>query len=63
MSTLRRSQILFEPKQSQELAEIGHGSGRSMSEVVRDIVPQAFLEERAGASAEREAPEALERLT
>jgi hypothetical protein len=40
MSTLYRAQILLEPEQHQMLAKIAQNDGRSISEIVREIVGQ-----------------------
>ena len=58
----RRTQILLEPEQHEALAEIASREGRSISEIVREIVGR-HLRERARDAKRRRAVDALERLT
>jgi Arc/MetJ-type ribon-helix-helix transcriptional regulator len=44
MSTMHRAQILLESEQHEALAAIAHGEGRSISELVREIVRQHLAE-------------------
>jgi hypothetical protein len=41
MGTLYRAQILLEPEQHQALTQIAQNEGRSLSDLVREIVDQA----------------------
>jgi predicted DNA-binding ribbon-helix-helix protein len=62
MSTLHRAQLLLESEQHQALAEIAEQEGRSISDLVREIVRQHLAERRQ--QAERLASlQAIERLT
>jgi predicted DNA-binding protein len=58
----RRIQILLESEQHEALVEIAGQEGRSISEIVREIIGQ-HLKERARGAKRRHAVEALERLT
>jgi predicted DNA-binding protein len=58
----RRIQILLESEQHEALVEIAGQEGRSISEIVREIVDQ-HLKERARDTKRRRAVDALERLT
>jgi predicted DNA-binding protein len=62
MSTLHRAQILLESEQHQALAEIAEQEGRSISDLVREIVRQHLAERRQQAQ-QLAALEAIERLT
>jgi metal-responsive CopG/Arc/MetJ family transcriptional regulator len=62
MSTLHNVQILIEPEQYQALAEIARGEGRTISEVVRDIIHQ-YLSQRERAPDPEKGWQALEELT
>jgi plasmid stability protein len=44
MSTLYRAQLLLEPEQHQALAKIAEQEGRSISDLVREILRQHLLE-------------------
>jgi hypothetical protein len=44
MAALYRAQLLLEPEQHQALAEIARREGRSISDLVRDIVRQHLAE-------------------
>ncbi len=55
---LHRAQILLEPKQHQMLTEIAHQEGRSLSDVVREIVAQ-YLRQRAAYDERQQALAAL----
>lgn len=44
MSTLHRAQLLLEPEQHEALAEIAAREGRSISDLVREIVRQHLAE-------------------
>ena len=61
MSTLHRAQLLLEPEQHQALAEIAGQEGRSISDLVREIVRQHLAErdEQARKQSELQALEAL----
>ena len=61
MSTLHRAQLLLEFEQHQALAEIAEQEGRSISDLVREIVRQ-HLAERRKQSQQLTALEAIERL-
>jgi hypothetical protein len=54
MSTLYRAQILLKPEQHEALKEIAHTDGRSISEVVREIVRQYLAERQRDLQLERE---------
>jgi len=58
----RRIQILLEPEQHEALVEIAGQEGRSISEIVREIIDR-HLKERARDAKRRRAVDALERLT
>jgi len=62
MSTLHRAQLLLESEQHQALAEIAEREGRSISDLVREIVRQHLAERRQQAQ-QLAAMEAVERLT
>jgi hypothetical protein len=62
MSALYRAQILLEPEQHQALAEIAQREGRSMSDLVREIVRQ-HLAERDQAARLQQEMRAIEELT
>ena len=57
-----RTQILFEPEQHQALTEISQREGRSVSELVREII-QAHLDEQETEAEFQMRMEALERIT
>ena len=57
---LYRAQILLEPEQHRALAEIANRQGRSISEVVREMIAAQLQERAQGARAKR--LEALERI-
>ncbi len=57
---LYRAQILLEPEQHRALAEIANRQGRSISEVVREMIAAQLQEREQGARAKR--LEALERI-
>lgn len=62
MSTLHRAQLLLESEQHQALSEIAEQEGRSISDLVREIVRQHLAERRQQAR-QLSALEAIERLT
>jgi predicted DNA-binding protein len=62
MSTLYRAQLLLESDQHEALAEIAQQEGRSISDLVREIVQQHLNERNEMARKQREL-QALERLT
>lgn len=62
MSTLHRAQLLLESEQHQALAEIAEQEGRSISDLVREIVRQHLAERRQQAQ-QLTALQAVERLT
>jgi predicted DNA-binding ribbon-helix-helix protein len=62
MSTLHRAQLLLESEQHQALAEIAEQEGRSISDLVREIVRQHLTERRQQAQ-QLTALQAIERLT
>ena len=62
MSTLHRAQLLLESEQHEALAEIAEQEGRSISDLVREIV-RHHLGERAREAQISTALQAIERLT
>lgn len=62
MSTLHRAQILLEPEQHRILTEIAQREGRSISELVREILRQYLAEKDREAQRHREM-QAIEGLT
>jgi hypothetical protein len=62
MSALHRAQLLLESEQHEALAEIAEQEGRSISDLVREIVRQ-HLAERAEAAQTTAALQAIERLS
>ena len=62
MSTLYRAQILLEQQQHQALSRIARREGRSMSELVREIVG-GYLEEQEQQARLQKALQAIEQLT
>jgi predicted DNA-binding protein len=62
MSTLHRAQLLLESEQHQALAEIAEQEGRSISDLVREIVRQ-HLAERSQQAQQLTALQAIERLS
>lgn len=48
---LHRTQILLDPKQHQALATLARNEGRSISELVREMVQQALAQREQGAQA------------
>ena len=54
MGTLYRAQILLEPEQHQTLAEIAKNDGRSISDVVREIIREYLAEQSRDEQLERE---------
>jgi hypothetical protein len=62
MSTLHRAQLLLESEQHRALAEIAEQEGRSISDLVREIV-QHHLAERSQQAQNLSALQAIERLT
>jgi metal-responsive CopG/Arc/MetJ family transcriptional regulator len=62
MSTLHRAQLLLEAEQHQALAEIARQEGRSLSDLVRDILRQHLVERETQARQLSEL-QALEELT
>ena len=62
MGNLYRAQILLEPEQHRTLAQIAEREGRSISEVVREIVGQYLVEREQETQLQREM-EAIKTLT
>lgn len=62
MGTLYRAQILLDPEQHQVLAEIAQNEGRSLSDLVREIVRQYLTEREQEVRIQREL-QAIEALT
>ena len=62
MSTLHRAQLLLESEQHEALAEIAKQEGRSISDLVREIV-RRFLSERAQETQIFSALQAIDRTT
>ena len=64
MSTLYRAQILLEAEQHQALAQMARDEGRSLSDLVREIVKQhlAQQEQETRLQQELEAIQALARI-
>ena len=62
MSTLHRAQLLLEAEQHRALAKIAEQEGRSISDLVREIVRQ-HLAERRQQDQQLTALQAIERLT
>lgn len=64
MSTLYRAQILLEAEQHQALAQMARAEGRSLSDLVREIVKQhlAQQEQETRLQQELEAIQALARI-
>ncbi len=62
MANLYRTQLLLEAEQHRALADIAQREGRSISEIVREIVAQYLVEQEQEERARREI-EALEELT
>jgi hypothetical protein len=62
MGNLYRAQILLEPEQHRMLADIAEKEGRSISEVVREIVGQ-YLAERQQETQLQKEMQAIEALT
>lgn len=62
MRTLHRAQLLLEPEQHEALAEIAEREGRSISDLVREIIRQ-HLAERDEESKKLTALQALEALS
>jgi len=60
--TLHRAQLLLEPEQHEALAEIAEREGRSISDLVREIIRQ-HLAERDEESKKLTALQALEALS
>ncbi len=61
MSTLYRTQLLLESEQHQTLAEIAQREGRSISELVREILRE-HLSERDQETQKQQEIQALEKL-
>ena len=61
MSTLYRAQLLLESEQHEALAEIAQQEGRSISDLVREIVRQHLIERDKEAQRQREL-QAIEEL-
>lgn len=61
MSTLYRAQLLLESEQHQALAEIAEQEGRSISDLVREVV-RHYLAERSEQARTLNALQAIERL-
>jgi len=62
LSTLYRAQLLLESSQHEALAEIAEQEGRSISDLVREIV-RRHLAERGDQAQKLSALQAIERLT
>jgi metal-responsive CopG/Arc/MetJ family transcriptional regulator len=62
MGNLYRAQILLEPEQHRTLADIAEKEGRSISEVVREIVGQYLVEREQETQLQKEM-QAIETLT
>ena len=62
MDTLYRAQILLEPEQHRTLSAIAQREGRSMSDLVREIVRQ-YLAEREQADRRQAEMKAIQELT
>ncbi len=62
MGNLYRAQILLEPEQHRTLAEIAAKDGRSISEVVREIVGQYLVEREQETRLQKEI-QSIEALT
>jgi hypothetical protein len=62
MSTLYRAQLLLEPEQHQALVEIAQREGRSVSDLVREIVRQHLAKRDQEARKQREM-QTIEELT
>ena len=62
MNTLYRAQILLEPEQHQALTDIAQHEGRSISDLVREIVRQ-YLAQREQADRQRTEMRAIQELT
>jgi Arc/MetJ-type ribon-helix-helix transcriptional regulator len=62
MGTLHRAQLLLESEQHEALVEIAELEGRSVSDLVREIV-RRHLAERAQQIQQQGALQAIERLT
>ena len=62
MGTLYRAQVLLEPEQHQALTEIAQREGRSMSDLVREIV-RHYLTERDQEIRMQQEIQAIEELT
>jgi hypothetical protein len=62
MSTLHRTQILLEPEQHRALAKMARRTGRSMSDVAREILGEALARQEREASRQR-ALQAIEWLS
>ena len=62
MSTYYRAQLLLEPEQHQALVEIAQREGRSVSDLVREIVRQHLVKRDQEARKQREM-QAIEELT
>jgi predicted DNA-binding protein len=61
MGTMHRAQILLEPEQHQALAEIAHQHGRSISDLVREIINQHLADNETGLRREQ-AIQAIEEM-
>ena len=62
MSTLYRAQILLEPEQHRTLTDIAQREGRSISDLVREILRQ-HLAEREQADRRQAEMQAIQELT
>lgn len=62
MGNLYRAQILLEPEQHRTLVELAEKEGRSISEIVREIVGQYLVEREQATQLQREM-QALATLT
>jgi predicted DNA-binding protein len=62
MGNLYRAQILLEPEQHRTLVELAEKEGRSISEIVREIIGQYLVEREQATQLQREM-QALATLT
>jgi len=62
VSTLHRAQLLLEPEQHEALAEIAEREGRSISDLVREIIRQ-HLAQRDMEARKRTSLQAIEELS
>jgi DNA-binding MarR family transcriptional regulator len=62
MVPLHRAQILLEPEQHRILTEIARSEGRSISDLVREIVRQYLVEQKREVQAQIQALEELAQM-